>query len=55
MTTNDSTIRLLEANAVEEPLPQDYDELRWLAAGKKAKEAAGHTLEPTALVNAMMN
>jgi hypothetical protein len=36
-------------------MPQVCDELRGLAAGKKANEAAGHTLEPTALVEAMMN
>jgi RNA polymerase sigma factor (TIGR02999 family) len=32
-------------------LPQVYDELRRIAAGKMAQESAGHTLQPTALVH----
>jgi RNA polymerase sigma factor (TIGR02999 family) len=49
--------RLLEAaqqgdpTAAEELLPLVYDELRRLAAHKMANEAAGHTLQPTALVH----
>jgi len=35
----------------EELLPLVYDELRRLAAAKMAKEPAGHTLQPTALVH----
>jgi RNA polymerase sigma factor (TIGR02999 family) len=37
--------------ASEELLPLVYDELRRLAAGRMAQEAAGHTLQPTALVH----
>ena len=37
--------------AAEELLPIVYDELRRLAAQKMASEAAGHTLQPTALVH----
>ena len=37
--------------AAENLLPLVYDELRKLAANKMAKEAAGHTLQPTALVH----
>ena len=40
-----------DSKAVEELLPLIYDELRWLAARKMANEAAGHTLQPTALVH----
>ncbi len=49
--------RILEAaqqgdpKAAEELLPLVYDELRRLAAAKMAKEAPGHTLQPTALVH----
>ena len=49
--------RLLEAiqhggpKAAEELLPLVYEELRKLAAHKMANEAAGHTLQPTALVH----
>lgn len=35
----------------EELLPLVYDELRALAASRLAQEAAGHTLQPTALVH----
>ena len=40
-----------DANAASELLPLVYEELRRLAAGKMANEAAGHTLQPTALVH----
>jgi RNA polymerase sigma factor (TIGR02999 family) len=39
------------ARATEELLPLVYDELRRLAAHKMANEAAGHTLQATALVH----
>ena len=37
--------------ATQELLPLVYDELRRIAAHKMANEAAGHTLQPTALVH----
>jgi RNA polymerase sigma factor (TIGR02999 family) len=40
-----------DAKAAEELLPLVYSELRRLAAAKMAKEAAGQTLQPTALVH----
>ena len=40
-----------EAGAADQLLPVVYEELRRLAAGKMAHEAAGHTLQPTALVH----
>ncbi len=40
-----------DANAADELLPLVYEELRKLAAHKMADEAAGHTLQPTALVH----
>jgi len=40
-----------EAQATEELLPLVYEELRRLAAQKMARESAGHTLQPTALVH----
>jgi len=40
-----------EAQASEELLPLVYDELRRLAAARIAGEAAGQTLQPTALVH----
>ena len=49
--------RILEAaqqgdpKAADELLPLVYGELRRLAAHKMANEAAGHTLQPTALVH----
>jgi RNA polymerase sigma factor (TIGR02999 family) len=49
--------RLLDAAAVGDRhaatdlLPLVYDELRKLAAARMATEAAGHTLQPTALVH----
>ena len=40
-----------DGNAAAELLPLVYAELRRLAAHKMASEAAGHTLQPTALVH----
>jgi RNA polymerase sigma factor (TIGR02999 family) len=40
-----------DASAAEQLLPAVYDELRKLAAAKMAREAAGQTLQPTALVH----
>ena len=40
-----------ECNASEELLPLVYDELRRLASARMAGEAAGQTLQPTALVH----
>jgi RNA polymerase sigma factor (TIGR02999 family) len=40
-----------EAQATDELLPLVYEELRRLAGHKMASEAAGHTLQPTALVH----
>ena len=40
-----------DGKAAEELLPLVYEELRKLAAQKMAKEAQGHTLQPTALVH----
>jgi len=40
-----------DAHASEELLTLVYDELRQLAAARMAREAAGHTLQPTALVH----
>ena len=40
-----------DANAVERLFPFVYDELRRLARNYLAKERAGHTLQPTALVH----
>jgi len=40
-----------EPLASAELLPLVYDELRRLAAARMAREAAGHTLQPTALVH----
>lgn len=40
-----------EAVAGEKLLPLVYEELRGLAAARMAGEAAGHTLQPTALVH----
>lgn len=44
-------IQLGDAQAASELLPLVYGELRLLAASKMAREAAGHTLQPTALVH----
>jgi RNA polymerase sigma factor (TIGR02999 family) len=40
-----------DAQAAEELLPLVYAELRRLAAHRMSQEAAGHTLQPTALVH----
>ena len=40
-----------EKSASEDLLPLVYEELRRLAAARMASEAAGHTLQPTALVH----
>jgi RNA polymerase sigma factor (TIGR02999 family) len=40
-----------DSKAAEELLPLVYEELRKLATHKMANEAAGHTLQPTALVH----
>jgi RNA polymerase sigma factor (TIGR02999 family) len=40
-----------DAKAADQLLPLVYQELRRLAASKMANEAAGHTLQPTALVH----
>ncbi len=40
-----------DPKATDELLPLVYEELRRLAAQKMAHEAAGHTLQPTALVH----
>jgi len=40
-----------DRKAADELLPMVYEELRKLAASKMANEAAGHTLQPTALVH----
>jgi DNA-binding GntR family transcriptional regulator len=40
-----------DANAAEKLLPLVYEELRKLAAHRMANEAAGQTLQPTALVH----
>jgi RNA polymerase sigma factor (TIGR02999 family) len=40
-----------DAKAADQLLPLVYEELRKLAAAKMAHEAAGHTLQPTALVH----
>jgi RNA polymerase sigma factor (TIGR02999 family) len=40
-----------DSHASEQLLPVVYDELRRLAAARMAQEAAGHTLQPTALVH----
>jgi RNA polymerase sigma factor (TIGR02999 family) len=40
-----------DLQAADQLLPLVYEELRRLAASKMANEAAGHTLQPTALVH----
>jgi RNA polymerase sigma factor (TIGR02999 family) len=44
-------VRKGDAKVTGELLPIVYDELRRLAAQKMSREAAGHTLQPTALVH----
>src|SRR6478736_3204873 len=46
-----SRIEQGDPTAAEQLLPLVYEELRKLAAARMAKEAAGHTLQPTALVH----
>src|SRR5687768_752345 len=46
-----SAIEAGDPTAAAELLPLVYDELRKLAAARMAAEAAGHTLQPTALVH----
>jgi RNA polymerase sigma factor (TIGR02999 family) len=45
------TLQQGDARAADELLPLVYEELRKLAASRMANEAAGHTLQPTALVH----
>ena len=40
-----------ESRTLEQLLPLVYDELRQMAAVRMARESAGHTLQPTALVH----
>jgi len=40
-----------DPNAAAELIPLVYDELRKLATARMSREAAGHTLQPTALVH----
>ena len=44
-------VELGEEQSAEDLLPVIYEELRHLAAARMAHEAAGHTLQPTALVH----
>jgi len=44
-----------DPKAAEELLPLVYEELHKLAAHRMAGEAAGHTLQPTALVHEATN
>jgi RNA polymerase sigma factor (TIGR02999 family) len=44
-------VRRGEKQASEELLPIVYEELRRMAAARMARESAGHTLQPTALVH----
>jgi RNA polymerase sigma factor (TIGR02999 family) len=44
-------VRRGEKQASEELLPMVYEELRRMAAARMARESAGHTLQPTALVH----
>jgi RNA polymerase sigma factor (TIGR02999 family) len=46
-----SAVEQGDPHAAEQLLPLVYDELRKLAAHKMAQEAAGQTLQPTALVH----
>src|SRR6187455_3218561 len=45
------TIQQGDPKAADELLPMVYEELRKLAASRMANEAAGNTLQPTALVH----
>lgn len=51
VTTILDRVRQGDAHAAHELIPLVYDELRRLASYRMANEAAGHTLEPTALVH----
>jgi hypothetical protein len=44
-------VRRGEKQASEDLLPMVYEELRRMAAARMARESAGHTLQPTALVH----
>jgi hypothetical protein len=44
-------VRAGDSHAAVELLPLLYDEIRKLAAAKMAREAPGHTLQPTTLVH----
>jgi len=46
-----SQIESGDSSAAEQLFPLIYDELRRLAAARMAREKAGHTLQPTALVH----
>jgi RNA polymerase sigma factor (TIGR02999 family) len=46
-----SAVERGDPHAADQLLPLVYDELRRLAAGRLAREARGHTLQPTALVH----
>lgn len=46
-----NAIRAGELHGAEALLPLVYEELRRLAASRMVREAPGHTLQPTALVN----
>ena len=55
-TVNEITLMLQavargEPRAADELLPHVYEELRHLASARMARESAGHTLQPTALVH----
>ena len=51
MTQILQAVRRGDSRASEDLLPLVYGELRKLAAARMAREAAGHTLQPTALVH----
>ena len=44
-------VRCGDSRAIDELLPLVYDELKRMAAARMARESAGHTLQPTALVH----
>jgi RNA polymerase sigma factor (TIGR02999 family) len=46
-----NTVDSADGEAADQLLPLVYEELRRLAASRMANEAAGHTLQPTALVH----
>lgn len=51
MAADDEPVDRRKSVRFEEVFPKVYAELRRLAADKMANEAAGHTLQPTALVH----